>query len=126
MGWGPPFDLRSPPSSCPKTRGTINRTMTSPRRKRNIRYHDHEWDRIVAYARACGVPAATFVRRVSLGAKPRLRRDRTDNELILRLGQIATDLHRLVRPAEQADDCGTRAKLERALDEALAAIRRVG
>jgi hypothetical protein len=96
------------------------------RKARKVRYHDHEWDRVVGHARACGLPAATFVRKVSLGAKPRARRNRTENELILQLGQIATDLHRLVGLARQGKDLPSPDRLEHLLNDILTAIRRIG
>lgn len=102
-------------------------SSNSTRRKaRKVRYHDHEWERVVRHARACGLPAATFVRKVSLGAKPRARRNRTENELILRLGRIGTDLHRLVGLAERGADLPAPAELERLVNDILAAVRRIG
>lgn len=99
----------------------------STRRKpRKVRYHDHEWERVVRHAQACGLPAATFVRRVSLGAKPRARRNRIENEMILQLGEIATDLHRLVGLAEQRKDLPSPDRLEHLLNDILTAVRRIG
>jgi hypothetical protein len=105
----------------------VSQPSISTRRKaRKIRYHDHEWNVIVTHARECGLPPATFVRKVSLGARPRARRNRLENELILRLGQIAADLHRVVRIAEQAGDVPAPEQYRSLLDEVLAAVRRIG
>jgi hypothetical protein len=105
----------------------MNPSPYSSRRKpRKVRYHDHEWERVVRHAQACGLPTATFVRRVSLGAKPRARRNRTENDLILQLGRLATDLHRLVNLSEQGNASSSSADLERLLNEILAAVRRIG
>lgn len=99
---------------------------STTRKARKVRYHDHEWERILRHARACGLPAATFVRQVSLGVQPRARRNRTENELILRLGRIATDLQQLVRLAERGSEVPPAAEVERVLNDVLAAVRRVG
>lgn len=101
-------------------------SSSSRRKTRKIRYHDREWDEIVAHARASGLPPATFVRKVSLGVKPRARRNRTENELILRLGGIASDLRHLVRLAERAGDPPALVQIQVVLDETLVAIRRIG
>lgn len=109
------------------THDRVHRPSVSRRRKaRKIRYHDEEWDRIVEDARACGIPAATYVRRVSLGARPRPRRHRTENDLILPLSQIAADLQRLARVVAPSGDVRARVALKETLDETLAAIRRIG
>jgi hypothetical protein len=105
----------------------VSQPSTSTRRKaRKIRYHDGEWSVVASHARACGLPPATFVRKVSLGAKPRARRNRTENDLILHLGRIATDLQRLVRVAERNAELPTATHPQIVLDEVLAAIRRIG
>ena len=104
----------------------IERSISGRRKARKIRYHEDEWSVVVSHARACGLPPATFVRKVSLGAKPRARRNRTENELILRLGRIANDLDRLVRVAEQAGDLPARSQYESLMQSVLAAIRRIG
>jgi hypothetical protein len=104
-----------------------HRASAARRRKpRKIRYHEHEWDVVVAHARACGIPPATFVRNVSLGARPRARRNRLENELILRLGRIASDLHRLARRPEDLFTAPDTTRLHVVLDDVLAAIRRIG
>jgi hypothetical protein len=104
-----------------------HRASAARRRKpRKIRYHEHEWDVVVAHARACGIPPATFVRNVSLGARPRASRNRLENEFILRLGRIATDLHRLARRPDESLVASDTSRLRLALDDVLAAIRRIG
>lgn len=110
-----------------RSRDHVVQQQSRARRKaRKIRYHDHEWNEIAAQARACGIPAATFIRRVSLGAKPRARRNRNENELILRLGSIATDLDSLAHAYHQTDRPLDTARLRLVLDEVLATIRRIG
>jgi hypothetical protein len=71
-------------------------------------------------------PPATFVRNVSLGARPRASRNRLENEFILRLGRIATDLHRLARRPDESLVASDTSRLRLALDDVLAAIRRIG
>lgn len=102
-------------------------TSTSEIRKpRKIRFLDGEWERIGKRAHACGLPAATYVRKAALGVKLRDRRNRTENELILQLGRIGMDLHQLALRAERNGDDPVRDDLRSALDEVLAAVRRVG
>ena len=96
------------------------------RTPRKIRYHEHEWERIVAHARACGVPPATFVRDVSLGAAPRARRNRLENDLILHLATIATELQRLGDHARSTDIGVDAHQLRQLCREILTAIRRIG
>jgi hypothetical protein len=101
--------------------------QSSARRKaRKIRYHDHEWNVIATHARACGLPAATFIRKISLGAKPRARRNRNENELILQLGAIATELDSLARAYHEHARLPDTARLQLVIDEVLATIRRIG
>lgn len=87
---------------------------------RKIRFHDHEWDKIVAQARASGLPPATFVRKVSLSGEPEREK------LILVLGRIATETERLMRRAAQPENPGIDpSQLRLALAETLAAIERL-
>jgi hypothetical protein len=104
----------------------VQQQSRARRKARKIRYHDHEWNEIAAEARACGMPAATFIRRVSLGAKPRARRNRNENELILRLGSIATNLDSLAHTYGQIGSVPDAARLQLVLDDVLATIRRIG
>lgn len=99
---------------------------STQRKKRNIRFHDREWERVERRARACGLPPATFVRKAALGIKLRARRNRTENELILQLGRIGMDLQRLVHASERAGKCPCRDELQSVLEEVLAAVRRIG
>lgn len=92
----------------------------SRRTPRKIRFHDHEWDEIVAQAETCGLPAATFVRKVSLSPEPHREKS------ILMLGRIATELERLRRLTAQSQNPAIEPpQLQLALVEALAAIERL-
>ncbi len=127
MGEGPPHAPRIAAATTSRSSDHVVRQRSRTRRKaRKIRYHDHEWNEVVEQACACGIPAATFIRRVSLGAKPRSRRNRNENDLILRLGSIATDLESLARAYHQTTRLPDSARLQLVLDEVLATIRRIG
>ena len=127
MGKGPPHASRIAAALPSLSSDHLVRQQSRARRKaRKIRYHDHEWNEIATQARACGIPAATYIRRVSLGAKPRARRNRDENDLILRLGSIATDLDSLARAYHQTGRLPDAARLHLVLDEVLSTIRRIG
>lgn len=96
------------------------------REARKIRYYAHEWEKILAQARACNLPPATFVRQVSLGATPPESPNRAQDQLILELSRLATELQHLRRLTAQADDSADQGQLDLVLDETLAAIRRIG
>lgn len=100
-------------------------TTQSRRKPQKIRYHEQEWARVVARARASGMPPATFVRKASLGAKLRARRNRAADELIVQLGRLGLELQRLARAVEAGGSSGS-AEVSAVLDEVLAAVRRVG
>lgn len=105
----------------------MDRSATpTQRKKRNIRFHDGEWERVEKRARACGLPPATFVRKAALGSKLRARRNRTENELILQLGRIGMELQGLIQSSDHAGDSPLRNDLESTLQEVLAAVRRIG
>jgi hypothetical protein len=99
--------------------------ISTRRTPRKIRYHDHEWDRVVAHARACRLPPATFVRKVSLGAQPSLL-PKDEDKLLHELGRIATALHGLAYRAAEAGNPPEPRQIQTVLDETLAAIRRIG
>lgn len=127
MGRGPPHASGIAAATTSPSSDHVVRQQSRARRKaRKIRYHDHEWNEIAEQARARGIPAATFIRRVSLGAKPRARRNRNENDLILRLGSIATDLGSLARAYHQAGRLPDAVRLQLVLDEVLSTIRRIG
>lgn len=105
----------------------MDEPSTQSRRKpQKIRYLEPEWDRVVARARACGLPPATFVRKVSLGVKLRVRRNRTADALIVELGRIGMELRRLAQMAERAGEGPAREEIAGVLDQVLTTIRRVG
>ncbi len=131
MGKGPPgrpfLPAVSPPVGAAPPGDPLEPSATTPKRKpQKIRYHDAEWARVVAHARECGKPPATYVRDVSLGAVPKARRNRTENQLILELGRIGNNLNQLARLAHSRGELPAQEQLEAALGEVLAAVRRIG
>lgn len=105
----------------------MDESVATPKRKpQKIRYHDTEWERVVAHARECGKPPATYVREVSLGAVPKARRNRTENDLIIELGRVGNNLNQLARLAHSSGDLPAEEQLRAVLNEVLAAVRRIG
>lgn len=96
------------------------------RRPRKIRYHDSEWDLIVAHARECRKPPARYVREVSLGVVPKARRNRIEDGIIHHLGRIGNNLNQLSRLAHATGHLGARDEFRSALDEILVLVRRIG
>ncbi len=93
---------------------------------RKIRYHDHEWERIVARARECRQPPARYVREVSLGFYPRARRNRVEDRIVVQLCRIGNNLNQLARVAHAMGQVPVHEQLRGALEEVLAAVRRIG
>ncbi len=96
------------------------------RKVRKIRYHDAEWERIVERARECRQPPARYVREVSLGVSPRARRNRVEERIVVQLGRIGNNLNQLARFAHATGQQPAREQLQTALEEVLAAVRRIG
>jgi hypothetical protein len=121
-----PEQAHRPAGQVDRRREVGGTAASTQRKKRNIRFHDQEWERVEARARACGLPPATYVRKASLGIKLRARRNRTENELIFHLGRIAMDLQRLAHAPDPVGSPPSQDELQMALEEVLAAVRRVG
>jgi hypothetical protein len=108
----------------PDLAGQRKHRLSSLRQPRKIRYTAAEWAAIVAHARACGRPPARYVREISLGALPKARPGRANDEIIRELGRIGTVLTRLATPKE-ANTAADQAAIEAVLAELLAAVRRL-
>lgn len=104
---------------------TVSHQM-SVRQPRKIRYTDAEWATIIAHAHACGRPPARYVREASLGAVPKARRERENDEVIHELGRIGTALIRLAGTAKESGLASHQGVIEGTLQELLAAVRRLG
>lgn len=102
-------------------------TDANERRKpRKIRYRESEWELIVARARECRKPPATYVREVSLGVIPKARRNHMEDRIIVELGRMGNNLNQLARIAHATGRIPASDKLHSALEEILALIRRIG
>jgi hypothetical protein len=80
----------------------------------------------VGHARASGRPPARYVREASLGAVPKVRRNRENDETIHELGRIGTALVRLADTAKDSGLVSEQGAIEASLQELLAAVRRLG
>ena|SRR5438105_699466 len=105
-----------------------NRSMR--RTVRKIRFTPEEWARVTDRAAECARPPARYVREVALGSIPRVRHSQVRAPIIRELGRIAVTLVQIAsgRPEtfNRNDDPVVRDMLQRALDELLAAVRRIG
>jgi hypothetical protein len=97
----------------------------SVRQPRKIRYTEAEWSVVVDRARDTGRPPARYVREISLGATPKVRRGREHDEIIYELGRIGTTLTRLESAAKANGFTSQQESIEAALAELLAVVRRL-
>jgi hypothetical protein len=79
----------------------------------------------VEHARTCGRPPARYVREASLGSAPKVRRGREHDDLIHELGRIGTSLNRLANTAKTEGTVSQQVRVEAALSDLLAAVRRL-
>lgn len=103
-----------------------NSYRTHVRQPRKIRFTETEWSAIVAQARAAGRPPARYVRETSLGAVPKARRNRDNDEVIRELGRIGIELKHLATMARDSGLFPHQHAIEETLQELLAAVRRMG
>ena len=92
---------------------------------RNIRYTAAEWQAIVEAARTAHTTASAFVRETSLAAVPGDHATPETTPLIVELGRCGTALARLAATAKATGALPDAARLETALAELLAAVRRL-
>ena len=90
-----------------------------------VRLSKHEREAIRSRADLCRKPLSTFVREVALGSIPRARPGRLEEKAIYHLGRIGNNLNQLARAANTTGRLVDERRLGAALDELLAAIRRL-
>lgn len=87
----------------------------------NVHYSPAEWERVVERAEAAGKKPRTYIREVSLGRLPRTR-----FTIIRGLGRAALALKELAATARAAGAPAQTARIEAALADVFAFVRRVG
>ncbi|MGH7513404.1 MAG: plasmid mobilization protein [Gemmatimonadales bacterium] len=97
----------------------------SVRQPRKIRYTEAEWSLVVGRARATGRPPARYVREISLGANPKVRRGREHDDIIHELGRIGTTLTQLGSVTKENGFTSQNESIQAALAELLALVRRL-
>jgi len=119
---------REPAPAAPRS-GTGLRGDVAKRAPRKIRYTVAEWAVIAARARACGKTPARYVREVSLGARPKVRRGNRsasdEGALLAHLARIGNTMNQLARVANTSGRLPSEAVLREAVGELLAVVRRV-
>lgn len=101
----------------------------SPESKRTerleVRLSPEERQTLGARAQQCGKPVSTFVREVALGSVPRARPGQVDEKAVYHLGRIGNNLNQLARAANATGRLPDERRLKAALDELVAALRRL-
>lgn len=86
-----------------------------------MRYRPNEWAVVVAHAAVHQIPPAEYVRVVSLGYTPRVRRRHPDLELVRQLLAVGNNLNQLTTIAHRTGQVDRTAALAEALAAVLAA-----
>ena len=73
----------------------------------------------------CGKCLSTYVREVALGAVPRARPRRLEQETVYQLGRIGNNLNQIAYVANATGRLATERRLHEVLDELLDAVRRI-
>ena len=127
MPLGKPL-ARGPTPAAPRSE-TGGRVDVDRRAPRKIRYTAAEWAVILARARACGKTPARYVREVSLGARPKVRRGNRaasdESGLLAHLARIGNSMNQLARVANTSGRLPSEAILRDAVGELLAVVRHV-
>lgn len=71
--------------------------MSTRTRRHTIRFSEAEWETLRQRALACSMPPGTFIREVSLGARPRQRRRLTEQRLLNQLARLGNNLNQIAR-----------------------------
>ena len=98
---------------------------SEPRHPHKIRFTAEEWATILRNAGDCGTPPARYVREVALGHTPRARRPQANAELLRLLLRAGNNLNQLAYVANGRGQVNEASLLRVALDEVVAAARRV-
>lgn len=85
-----------------------------------VRVSPGERRRLKERAHFCGLPLSTYVRQTALGARPRQRRRRLEQDAIHQLARVGNNLNQLTRSANAMG----RVELSNRLDEVLREILR--
>ncbi|HEY6322832.1 MAG TPA: plasmid mobilization relaxosome protein MobC [Thermoanaerobaculia bacterium] len=87
--FAPPGGLRLPPPASPAPNLTHIATT---------RFTEEQFEALVDYARACGLPLAAFLRQVVLGVKPIARRPELRSAIVA-VNRVGNNLNQLVKLA---------------------------
>ncbi len=90
-----------------------------------VRLSPAELGTIRERAERCGRPTSTFMREVALGAVPRARPRRLEQEAVYQLGRIGNNLNQLARAANATGRIELARRIRDALGELLEAVRRI-
>jgi hypothetical protein len=130
-------DSATDPSVTPKASHQLSSTAhipshphraqppSEPRHPYKIRFTAEEWATILRNAGDCGTPPARYVREVALGHTPRARRPQANAELLRLLLRAGNNLNQLAYVANSRGQVNEAGILRVALDEVVAAARRV-
>ncbi len=90
-----------------------------------VRVSAEEREHIRERAETCGRATSTYMRELALGSKPRARPGRVERQAIYHLGRIGNNLNQLTRTANATGRIELTRRLDKLLNELLAAIGRL-
>jgi hypothetical protein len=94
--------------------------------RKEIQLRLDEWERIRERARECGMRPAAYIRTVALGALPKARPNQLEKDAIYHLTRVGNNLNQLAHALHRDGPSDLAVMLRQALEEVLAATRRVG
>jgi hypothetical protein len=109
----------------PETPRRTGRRGAPLRRGRTVHYTDAEWEAVREAAQQCGKAARRFVREASLGALPTVETFRADAEVIRELRRAGNAIVRLAATARESGALPEARRLDSALADLLALVRRL-
>lgn len=126
---GSPIAIGMSYMPCTTTRHTIPPLPPLPSVPRTIirkvRYRPDEWATVVAHAAVHQIPPAEYIRAVSLGYTPRVRRRHPDLELVRQLLAIGNNLNQLTAVAHRTGAIAMTQAVADTLAAVLAAVTAV-